>query len=112
MECELIVRDSALKELIADVCTDSDLDESKLDQGLTLRVLAKRIGATKLEAITIASYTQHLNSAKSELMVSVAHAFCAYCLKDRIGDSNALCHRRRDEVRQHRRLGQTAMQGV
>ena len=72
--CDLISSlNSALEELVADVCTDSGLDESKLDQGLSLRVLATRIGTTKLEVNTIAAYTRRLTDAKSELMVSMVH---------------------------------------
>ena len=62
---------SALKELIADICVESGLEESQLDEGLTWKILAQRIGTTSLEAGTIAAYQQRLTEAKSGLMVSM-----------------------------------------
>ncbi|CCA75858.1 related to WD40-repeat protein (notchless protein) [Serendipita indica DSM 11827] len=70
------VRDytTTLKELIADICADSGLNESEFDTGLTLKILAQRIGVTKLEADTITTYQRRLTDAKSGLM----HALMLY----------------------------------
>ncbi|CCA77319.1 hypothetical protein PIIN_11296, partial [Serendipita indica DSM 11827] len=60
-----------LKELIAEICVDSGLDESEFDKGLTWKVLVQRIGTTKLEADTINGYKQRLTDARNELMVRI-----------------------------------------
>ncbi|CAG7845863.1 Uncharacterized WD repeat-containing protein alr2800, partial [Serendipita indica DSM 11827] len=73
-ECEESIKDPltnysiTLKELIAEICVDSGLDESKFDKGLTWKVLVQRIGTTKLEADTINGYKQRLTDARNELM--------------------------------------------
>ncbi|CAG7848072.1 COMPASS-like H3K4 histone methylase component WDR5B {ECO:0000303/PubMed:19567704} Short=AtWDR5B {ECO:0000303/PubMed:19567704} [Serendipita indica DSM 11827] len=79
-ECEDSIKDPltnysiTLKELIAEICVDSGLDESEFDKGLTWKVLVQRIGTTKLEADTINGYKQRLTDARNELM----HALILY----------------------------------
>ncbi|CCA75946.1 related to WD40-repeat protein (notchless protein) [Serendipita indica DSM 11827] len=67
---------TTLQELIADICADSGLDESAFDQDLTLSLLARRIGTTKLDANVIADHEKRLKDAEqkiiSALMVYVA----------------------------------------
>ena len=67
--------DSILKKLIADICVDSGLEESNLDKGLTLKLLARRIGTTKLEANIIAGYEKRLRDAEWRIMVGGARVF-------------------------------------
>ena len=65
-----LILSSTLKELIADICVESGLEESELDRGLTWKILAQRIGTTKLEADTILSYEKCLKDAEWHIMVS------------------------------------------
>ncbi|CAG7845869.1 COMPASS-like H3K4 histone methylase component WDR5B {ECO:0000303/PubMed:19567704} Short=AtWDR5B {ECO:0000303/PubMed:19567704} [Serendipita indica DSM 11827] len=79
-ECEESIKDPltnysiTLKELMAEICVDSGLDESEFDKGLTWKLLVQRIGTTKLEADTINGYRQRLTDARNELM----HALMLY----------------------------------
>ena len=63
--------DSILKELIAEICVDSGLDESKFDKGPTLKRLIGCIGQTKLEANIITGYEKRLKEAQWQIMVSM-----------------------------------------
>ncbi|CCA76432.1 related to WD40-repeat protein (notchless protein), partial [Serendipita indica DSM 11827] len=59
---------TTLKELVIDICVDSGLKEYDIDKGITLKILAQRIGTTRLEADTIATYQRQLTDAKRGLM--------------------------------------------
>ncbi|CCA75010.1 related to WD40-repeat protein (notchless protein) [Serendipita indica DSM 11827] len=59
---------TALQELIADICVSCGLDESAFGQGLTLNLLAQRIGMAKLEASIIADYEKRLKGAEGQIM--------------------------------------------
>ena len=62
---------SILKELIAEICVDSGLDDSRLDGDLTFKRLIGSIGQTKLEANVIAGYEKRLKEAQWQIMVSI-----------------------------------------
>ena len=102
--------DSILKKLIADVCVDSGLEESKLDKGFTLKLLARRIGTTKLEANIIAGYEKRLRDAEWRIIVSAIHVPLKVHLTLDIVFSHCLCHHLRECVGGCRRIEPAAVQ--
>ena len=56
-------------KLVADICAESGLNESEFDDRLTLKILAQRIGTTKIEAKIIAGYETRLKETEQRIMV-------------------------------------------
>lgn len=59
---------ATLTELVAKICTDSGLDESTLETNVSWKILAQRIGTSKLEANTIAGYEKRLKDAEGQII--------------------------------------------
>ncbi|CAG7852463.1 COMPASS-like H3K4 histone methylase component WDR5B {ECO:0000303/PubMed:19567704} Short=AtWDR5B {ECO:0000303/PubMed:19567704}, partial [Serendipita indica DSM 11827] len=63
---------ATLKELLADVCEDADINETNFEnkEGL-LKMFVKRSGTSKLETDTISTYEKRLKAAESEILRSL-----------------------------------------
>ena len=61
-----------MAEVLASVFKESSVTEAEIKENqATLKLLAKRIGTTKLEANTITSYHSRITKAKDDIMVSL-----------------------------------------